>query len=177
VSQRQGAPWSPALLLNNPKSERPLGSCSRSVLTELHIQWGSARYKTCQPCRQGGGIKSCTLLIQAGGGKEKVRKRTWGYWWMADGLEPALCPHSQESQLSPGLHPKQCGHQGEGEDLPLCCVLRDLTCSAASRWGVLSAGETWTCWSTAREGPRKMNGAPPYEDRLRTGAGEGSGET
>lgn len=20
-------------------------------------------------------------------------KRTWGYWWMADGCEPATCPH------------------------------------------------------------------------------------
>ena len=35
----------------------------------------------------------------------------------------------------------------EGEDLPLCCVLWDLTWSTASRCGVLSTGETWSWWS------------------------------
>jgi len=34
-------------------------------------------------------------------------------------------------------------------------ALCDLTWSTASRCGVLSRGETWTCWSMSREGPQK----------------------
>ena len=42
---------------------------------------------------------------------------------MAAGCEPAACPHSSESQLCPGLHPKQHGQQGEGDDpAPLLCA-------------------------------------------------------
>ena len=40
----------------------------------------------------------------------------------------------------------------------------------ASRCGVLSTGETWTCWSVSREGPQKMiQGMEqlPCENRLR----------
>ena len=42
--------------------------------------------------------------------------------------------------------------------LPLCSALHwwDLTWSTAARYGVLSAGETWICWSTSREGPQKL---------------------
>ena len=41
--------------------------------------------------------------------------------WQA-GYEPAMCPHSPESQLYPGLHPKG-GQQVEGGDpAPLPCA-------------------------------------------------------
>ena len=50
-------------------------------------------------------------------------KKPWGYWWMADGHEPAMCPSSIENQPYLGLHPKQRGQQGEGGDLPLCSAL------------------------------------------------------
>jgi len=34
-----------------------------------------------------------------------------------------MCPRSPESQLYPGLHPKQHGQQGEGDDpAPLLCA-------------------------------------------------------
>jgi len=55
--------------------------------------------------------------------------------------------------------------------LPLCSVLSELTWSTASRGGVLSTGEAWSCCSAARghrNDPR--DGTPPYEDRLRAGA-------
>ena len=42
---------------------------------------------------------------------------------MATSREPAACPHSPESQLYAGLHPKQRGQQGEGGDpAPLLCA-------------------------------------------------------
>jgi len=42
---------------------------------------------------------------------------------MAAGHESTVCPHSQESQLDPGLYPKQHGQQGEGGDpSPLLCA-------------------------------------------------------
>ena len=38
------------------------------------------------------------------------------------GNDPAMCTHSPESQLSPGLHQEKCGQQVEGGDsLPLLC--------------------------------------------------------
>jgi len=37
---------------------------------------------------------------------------------MAAAHEPALCPHSPDSQLYPGLHPKQRDQQVKGA---LCC--------------------------------------------------------
>ena len=44
-------------------------------------------------------------------------KRTWGYWWMASNAhEPAMSPHSPESQLFPGLHQMKCGQQVKGGD-------------------------------------------------------------
>jgi len=48
----------------------------------------------------------------------------------------------------------------------------DLTWSTASRCGVLSAREIWTCWSAIREGHRNdvRDGTAPCEDRLRAGA-------
>ena len=55
--------------------------------------------------------------------------------------------------------------------LPLCSVLRELTWSTASRGGVFSTGEMWSCCSAARghrNDPR--DGTPPYKDRLRAGA-------
>ena len=42
---------------------------------------------------------------------------------MASGHEPAMCPHSPESQLCPGLHSKKRGLQVEGGDpAPLLCA-------------------------------------------------------
>ena len=68
--------------------------------------------------------------------------------------EAALCSRSTESQLNPEGSQSSAGQQGEGGDLQLCSVLGHLTCSTASRWGVLSTGGTWSCWSTSR-GPQK----------------------
>lgn len=44
--------------------------------------------------------------------------------------------------------------------------------STASSLGVVSAGETWSCWRTSGAGPQNdaRDGSPPCEDRLRTGA-------
>ena len=54
---------------------------------------------------------------------------------MAAGHEPAVCPHSPESQLCPGLHPKQCGQQGEGGDpAPLLCGVRPLLEYCVQMW-------------------------------------------
>jgi len=41
--------------------------------------------------------------------------------------------------------------------LPLCSAMWDLTCSTASRWGVLSTGETQTCRGGIREGPHEWS--------------------
>jgi len=41
--------------------------------------------------------------------------------WEA-GHEPAMCPHSPESQMCPGLHQKKCGQQVKrGNTAPLLC--------------------------------------------------------
>jgi len=48
------------------------------------------------------------------------------------------------------VHPELCGQQGEGGGLQLCSVLGDLTWSTASGWGVLGAGETWSCRRASR---------------------------
>lgn len=34
-----------------------------------------------------GGVRMSTALL----------KRTWGWWWMAAGREPVVCPHSSEN--------------------------------------------------------------------------------
>lgn len=42
---------------------------------------------------------------------------------MAAGHEPAMCPHSQESQPYSGLHQEKNGQQGKGGDcVPLLCT-------------------------------------------------------
>ena len=81
-------------------------------------------------------------------------KRPWGCWW---GAAPRgiTVPSQHREPTAPWGHPEQCGQQGEGGDLQLCSVLGHLTCSTASRWGVLSTGGTWSCWSASREGPQR----------------------
>jgi len=62
-------------------------------------------------------------------------KTIWGYWWMGAGHEPAVCPHSPESQLDPGLHQKQRGQQGEGGNpAPLLCNVRPLLEHCVQMW-------------------------------------------
>ena len=52
-------------------------------------------------------------------------KKTWGAAGWQAGHEPAVCLYSPESQPDPGLHPKQCGQQGEGGDpAPLLWAVR-----------------------------------------------------
>jgi len=47
---------------------------------------------------------------------------------------------------------------GQGRwSCPSALHWRGLTCSAESRCGVLSTGETWTCWSTSRAGRQKWS--------------------
>ena len=76
--------------------------------------------------------KSCTWLWQqllwVQAGRYKDRAQSW--WkelgdtglWQA-GHEPAMCPHSPESHLYPGMHQKKCDQQIKGGDsAPLLCI-------------------------------------------------------
>jgi len=45
-----------------------------------------------------------------------LTKSTWGTGGWEAGHEPAMCPHSPESQPDPGLHEKKCGQQVKGGD-------------------------------------------------------------
>ena len=67
--------------------------------------------------------------------------KAWVYWWVGAGHKPAVGPSSPESQPYPGLHPKMRSQRAKGGD-PHPSALRwsGLSCSAASRCGVLSAG-------------------------------------
>ena len=73
-------------------------------------------------------------------------ERTWGYWWMAAGHEPALCPHSPESQLDLGYIQSSAASRARERICPsaLCCetssgVLRpDGECSAQERHGAVA---------------------------------------
>ena len=79
-------------------------------------------------------------------------KKSWGTsGWEAE-YELAMCTHSPESQLYPGLHQK-CVLKVKRDDPALCWC--GLTWSTASGCGV-STGETWTCWSASR-GPQKWS--------------------
>jgi len=69
--------------------------------------------------------------------------------WQA-GREPAMCPSSLEGQPYPELHPKQQGQQVREVILSFTLCWWDLNWSTASRWGVLSIGETGACWSPSR---------------------------
>ena len=51
------------------------------------------------------------------------QKRPGGNGGWQAGHEPAMCPHSPESQPDLGLHQKKYGQQGEGGDpVPLLCA-------------------------------------------------------
>jgi len=75
------------------------------------------RFKQSQVQGLAPGSQSSSLSVQAGGCKDKIQTYQKGLGstdgWQA-GHEPAMCPHSPESQPYPGLHQKKRGHQVEG---------------------------------------------------------------
>lgn len=65
-----------------------------------------------------------------------------------------MCPRSPAGHPYAKLNQKKCGQQGEGGD-PGHFVQLYVTWNSVPRSGVLSKGETWTCWNASREGPQK----------------------
>lgn len=116
------------------------GMPSRGSLTILRtgprwISWSSTRPSE----------RSCiwvrAIPIISMNGLRAILRRT-GEWKI--GYELTICTYSPENQPYPGLHPKQCGHQGkEGNFAPLFLFLWSSTCSAASSCGALTRWKTW----------------------------------
>ena len=108
----------------------------------INTGWGMRDWE--QPCREGLGC--------AGG-------------WKA-GHDPPMCAHSPESQPCPGLHPQQCGQQGEGGDSaplwwdPLRLLRPAREPPAQDRAGAVGAGP--------EEAPAMIRGLEPlcWEERL-----------
>jgi len=105
------------------------------------------------------GSRQPPLTVQAGIGKHwaqpfwKGLEGTGG--WEA-GHEPSVCPHNPESQLYPGLHQKQRGHQVEGDDPAtlLCASEASPEVPRPMCW-VFSREKMCICWRVSREGPQK----------------------
>lgn len=97
-----------------------------------------------------GAIPAFRLGDGMNGLRTALQRRTWG-WWMKGWKKLAIGTHSPQSQLSPGLPPKQCGQQGKGEHSASLLWLAPLW-SAGLSSGVSSRGRTWTAWSKSRGG-------------------------
>lgn len=96
---------------------------------------------------------------------------------MAAGHEPAVRPHSPESQPYPGLHPKQCASRAGRGSAPLLCAVRPHL-----EHCVMGSAHCRRDTELLEEGHKNdpRDGAPPCKDRLRAGAvqpGEGCGES
>ena len=92
---------------------------------------------------------------------------------MAAGHEPALCLHSPESQLHPGLHQKKHGQQGKGGDpAPLLCMVRSHLEYCVQIWSPQYRRDMELLEQVIQRRSTKMTqgmGNLPYEDRLRAG--------
>ena len=76
------------------------------------------------------GLQQPSLPIPADGWKywaQPYRKGPLGTSGQQAGHEPAMCPHSPESQPYPGLHQKKCGQQVEWGDRLFSRVCGDRT--------------------------------------------------
>jgi len=91
-------------------------------------QWGQVNLMrfnkgNCKVCTR---VKATPITHRSWGMKglsAALLKKTWGYRWMEAGHDPAVCPHSPDSQLYPGLHQKKSNQQVREVLLPLCSVL------------------------------------------------------
>lgn len=86
---------------------------------------------------------------------------------MAAGHEPAVRPHSPESQPYPGLHPKQCASRAGRGSAPLLCAVRPHL-----EHCVMGSAHCRRDTELLEEGHKNdpRDGAPPCKDRLRAGA-------
>ena len=108
---------------------------------------------------QGPACRSGQSQAQIQAGQRMDWEQSWGEGlggadWQEAEHDLAMCAHSPEGQLYPGLHQKRRGQQVEGDDsAPLWW---EPTWSPASNSGALSTGKTWMCWSGYRGGPQKI---------------------
>ena len=76
--------------------------------------------------------------------KHSTAKKDLGYWWVAAGHEPAACPHSPESQPSPGCTQSSVASRAGRGSAPLLCTVTSPgalrpggECSAQERHGAV----------------------------------------
>ena len=89
---------------------------------------------------------------------------------MAAECEPAMCSCSPEIQLYPGLHPKQCGQQGErGDCVSLLCAVRPHLEHCVQRWSPQHRRDMDLFGCIQRNATKLTQGMEhlPYEDGLR----------
>jgi len=79
-----------------------------------------------------------------------------------------MCPHSPESQLYPGLHPKQRASRAGRGSAPLLCAVRPHLEHCVLMESARCRRDTELLEGGHKNDPR--DGTPPCEDRLRAGA-------
>ena len=105
----------------------------------LHLGHGN-------PCYQ---YKLGGVGMEHSSAKKDLGVLVGGSWARASSV-----PSQPRKPTVPWVHPRQCGQQGR-EGICSSALHCDISWSTARRWGVLSTGETWSCWSVSRGEPQK----------------------
>ena len=89
-------------------------------------------------------------------------KKTWGFWWMGSWTWASSVPLQPRKPNISWTALKEVWSAGQGRwSCPAALCWWGLTCNTASRCGVLSTGETQTCWNASRGGPQNWWNTSP----------------
>ena len=140
-------------------------------------QWAQENHKRFNKCKckvwhLGCGYPQYQYKLRDVRMEHSPAEKNLGYWWMAAGYEPALCPHSPESQPDPGCIHSSAASRVRERICPsaLCC---EISPGALHPNGECSAKERHRAVGVhPEEGHRNdaRDRTLPCKDSLRAGA-------